>query len=177
MKTVAKISIVLACLAILLAAGYVLSSRLSLSGNITVIPASEDMATYEVLKERISTGVSDSNMRIRKAEDIYFVTLSVEMKSFSPFKTEWINLIVENEDGTIMEIGSSNTDAFTTSENFLSIIEQNTWLREINAFGKLEDGDSLYITFFSSSDAPNLKAYVEYYIFGRYHRQEVALKI
>ncbi len=55
-------------------------------------------------------------------------------------------------------------------------VEKNAWLREMESFGKLESGDSLTLTLLSPSEHPHLKAYVEYYIFGRYHISEVDLK-
>ena len=171
MKTVARISIVLACLAILLAAGYVLSSRLSVSGSVTVTSAAENKEAFDDLKARWpQAGLT------AQAQAYSFVTLSVDMKSFSPFKTEWINLIVENENGAIVETESRNAGEMSLQKGDLLVSEKNTWIRRMDAFGKLEGADGLYITFLASaSEQPSLRAYVEYYIFGRYHRQEIEL--
>ena len=175
MKTVAKISVVLACLAVLVVAGYALSSRLDLNGRVHALPASADAEAFAALQKSVERGEYEGAYALSDADGYYFVTVSVDVKSYSPFKTEWINLKIESEDGAQILDRDTRRKGDVTGDTLL-VSEKNAWLREMESFGKLESGDSLTLTLLSPSEHPHLKAYVEYYIFGRYHISEVDLK-
>ena len=157
MKTIAKISACIACLAILLALWYVITLRLSLSASVTVTPASKDREAFEAIKDDIRSGKYGKIEVPGSAEDWSFVTVKVEIKSYSPFKTEWISL---THDGA--------KDAIT--------VDQNTWIREIDAFGKLEGDDAMTVTLLTKDPDAIRTAQLEYYIYGRYQMLETKLK-
>ncbi|MBO7384913.1 MAG: hypothetical protein J6U63_01070, partial [Clostridia bacterium] len=66
-------------------------------------------------------------------------------------------------------------DPFRLEDGDLLLIEKNTWIRQIDGFGKLEDDGGLYVKLLSTDRDPALRAYLEYYIFGRYHSLEIPL--
>ena len=178
MKTVAKISAALACLVLMAVLGYVLSSRMALRGEISMQNANENSQAFKAVKERLAGRDAEGLRLSGKAQEYSFLTLTVELRNYSPFKAEWINLIVESEDGQVFDLASSgqNEGAASLSEGDLLILEKNSWLKELEAFGKLESGSGLSVTLLYRGEQPRIRASVEYYIFGRYHSREVELK-
>lgn len=179
MKTVARVFIVLACLAILVVVGYAVSSRLSLSGRISAEPAADKEAVYAVLKEQVESGEYEGISKLSGAEGYHFVTFRVNIKNYSPFRAEWVTLCVESADGariidkdTQLKPGEAPV---SLEDGDLLVCEKNAWLRQIDAFGKLEGDDCMYVTLLSSTRDPALRATLEYYIFGRYHSLEIPL--
>ena len=149
MKTLAKICIVLACAALIVLGAYVLSSNLSLNCSVTVVPASE--AEAEIKAARDSGRELPGDLK-----NYNLVTLSVSIRSYSPFKAEWINLSLKGGD-----------------EN-APVVSSNAWLRDLGAFSRAEGDSAMYISFLSPSDSDIRSAQLEYYIFGRYHSKTVS---
>lgn len=180
MKTVAKIFIALSCLAVLAVAGYILSSRLSLSGRLKTVPAMEAAEAFDTLKKQVVDGEYEGISALSKVEKYYFVTVRIDIKSYSPFRTEWINLRVESaSDARIIDKDTRIRQGdvpVSLDRGDLLVSDKVAWLKEMEPFGKLEGDDAMYVTLLSASKEPELKAYVEYYIFGRYHSIEVPLR-
>lgn len=179
MKTVARICICLSCLALLLAVGYVISSRLSLSGKISAQPAINDEGGFEEIKAQVEKGEYAGITALEGAEKYHLITVRVNIKSYSPFKAEWISLRVESADGAWI-VGKDTPlrpgDAPVSLEGGdLLLTEKNAWIRQIDSFGTLGDEGGLYVKLLSSNRDPALRAYLEYYIFGRYHSLEIPL--
>ena len=151
MKTLAKIMIALACLALLALGAYALSSKMEVEARVSVLRAKDAAETLEKARQ---SGIEVPGDALQG----YVVTLSVDMRSYSPFRAEWISLTLKGDDA----------DA--------TVLEGIGWLRDMPAFGKLEGDRAMYITFLSSSDSPVRQAQLEYYIFGRYHMIEISMK-
>ena len=148
MKTLAKISIALACAALLMVGAYLLTSRLGVDSEVSVSPAKSENALLESAKQ---SGVSLPE----DLENYFVVTLRVSLNSYSPFKAQWINLSLKGEDEGAAALSS------------------NAWLKEMPAFGKREGEQALYISFLSPKDSEQRQAQLEYYIFGRYHSVDI----
>ena len=150
MKTAAKICIVLACLALLAAGAYWLTSYLSVSFEITRFPASEQRERFEEIKKGVAGGAYEDVSSLGSIEEYSFVTVRAELGSYSPFKTEWITLSVDPLEGDVLTVSS------------------NTWVKEMRSFGKSEGDEALYVTILTKSAETQRSGKLEYYIFGKY---------
>ena len=144
MKTLAKISIALALIALLALGAYMLSSNLSVKATVSVMPALEASDAIKGAREKGYELPGD-------LENYNLVTFTVYVRSYSPFKAEWMSLNMKGGD----------EDA--------PVVDSGNWVRELKAFGRLEGDDAMYIYFLSPSESTARQAQLEYYIFGRYH--------
>ena len=151
MKTAAKICAAIACIALILAVGYVLTSKLSVTGEVKVVPAEKDAELFNRIAGDVDAGLYEGIHALGSIDSYCFVTLKAEDASFSPFKTEWITLSLDSEEGDTL------------------VVSSNAWVPEMQSFGKLDGKDALEIKILTSSKNERRTGKLEYYIFGRYH--------
>ena len=147
MKKFAWFCVVLACLALALAAAYIFSSRLSVDGEVRVVPASYMQKDFD---EMLASGAVSGD-----ADEYWFVLVRADIKSRSPFSAEWITLTLDKLSGD-QEVLSSNAGPL-----------------DLEPFGTLSGDDGMYITLLTRSLDENRRARLEYYIYGRYHVVEL----
>ncbi len=155
MKTIAKICLALASALIILAAAYALSSRLSVTPEISVTAAADMPEKFELVKSEIAAGDYAGVSAPGDINEYSFVTVKTNLKSYSPFRAEWITLSLRQE-GALQ-------------------VESNAWVRDMPAFGALEGDDAPYVTLLVRSSSFEGTAQLEYYVFGRYHSREIGV--
>jgi len=135
MKQLAKVLFALAMCCVLAVGAYLLSSVLRVEFLADIIPAEKNAELFE----QKNTGEDISSC--------YFVTVQANIASYSPFKSEWMTLNIDSENGDIViaasNAGPNDSEGFSMSTMYMTILTQNP---EKYRAGRLE-----------------------YYILGRYH--------
>ncbi len=143
-----KLCVMLAALAMLLAGLYVYTSRLEVDASLRTVPAAYMERDF---KEACAALYGEDAAENLDIADFYFVMVRAEAKCLSPFGAEWITL---------------SLDARPEDE---AVHAADPGPKDIGAFGTLAGDDALYITLLTRSQEPGRKAWLEYYIRGRYH--------
>ena len=152
MKTFAKILTGITLAALLFVGYYVVSSRLLTDVSVTITPATDRVEEYERIQDDVAAGRYEGLDALDTIDAYYFVTMNVTARSISPISAEWAQLTPRTTDKDVL------------------IFSSDSGPKDIPFFGT----DTFSVTLFTRSRDRARSGWLEYYLFGRLHSQEVA---
>ena len=151
MKSTAKFLTGITLVVVALVAYYILSSQLSVFLDVRVQPATQNAEAFLKISDEVAQGKHEGVYSLKPMEAYSFVTVTAEIKNYSPFPAEWTQLVLKAENGDLLTVSS------------------DAGPKDIPA---LKEG-TVSLTILTESKEPNRGGWLEYYIFGRSHSIEV----
>ena len=147
MKAIAKFLTGIVIVVALAAVYYIVSSKLPMRMEVSVVPASVQKERFSQITQEVSAGLYDGVSALDDINEYSFVTIIASASNFSPFTAEWTQLSPKRLDGDLL------------------ICETDAGPKDIPPF---QTGD-LSVTILTKNDSADRSGWLEYYIFGRFH--------
>lgn len=152
MRAMAKFLVGLTAAVMLFVVYYVLSSRMSASVSVEVIPASMQASRFEALMQDVARGKYEGAAALGDIGEYSFVNIVVNADNYSLFTSEWAQYKLKPLDGDAL------------------VIESDAGPKDVRSF----KSGRFSITILTQTSEAHREGWLEYYVFGRFHSLKVA---
>jgi len=154
MKSFAKFLTGVTFVIVLLLAYYIYTANLPTILNVSVEKAAERSEEFLKIQEDVKNGNYENVSHLDSIDSYYFVTMNLSAKNFSPFAAEWAQFVLKPMEEDVL------------------VLLTNAGPKDIGRFKEA----SFTITILTSSPEPDRCGWLEYYILGRFHSVDAAIK-
>ena len=154
MKSFAKFLTGVTFVIVLLLAYYIYTANLPTILNVSVEKAAERSEEFSRIREDVQNGNYENVSHLDSIDSYYFVTLNLNAKNFSGFAAEWAQFVLKPMEEDVL------------------VLLTNAGPKDIERFKEA----SFTITILTSSPEPDRCGWLEYYILGRFHSVDAAIK-